>query len=85
MSSSVKSNFERKKRDLSNNSNNEDEREKARESSLDLSLSTEINDDVHVVQIFVQLFKKSGVKKVNEIYELSSSTKDAQIKGARQL
>ena len=39
MSSSIKSYFESKKRDLSDKSTNEEERKKARESSLDLSLS----------------------------------------------
>ena len=34
MSSSIKSYFERKKRDLSDKSNNEEERKKARENSL---------------------------------------------------
>ena len=41
MSSTIKSYFERKKRDISDKSNNEDKREKARQSSLDLSLSKE--------------------------------------------
>ena len=44
-SSSIKSYFERKKRDLSNTLTNDEERKKARESSLDLSLSKETNHD----------------------------------------
>ena len=48
MSSSIKSYFERKKRDLSDKSTNEEERKKARESSLDLSVSKETSDDTDV-------------------------------------
>ena len=44
MSSSTKSYFESKKRDLSDKSTSEEERKKARESSLDLSLSKETSD-----------------------------------------
>ena len=93
MNSSIKSYFERKKRDLSDKSTNEEERKKARESSLDLSLSKETNDtDVFTEGIdFPRCASipydclKNLELKVNEIYELSSSTKDAQIKGAKQL
>ena len=94
MSSSIKSYFERKKRDLSDKSNNEEERKKARESTLDLSLSKETSDDTDVfaegiepprfASILYDCLKKLELK-VNEIYELSSYTKDAQIKGAEQL
>ena len=45
MSSSIKSYFERRKRDLSNKSTNEEERKTARESSSILSLSKETSDD----------------------------------------
>ena len=48
MSSSIKSYFERKKRDLSNKSTNEEERKKARKSSLDLSLNKETSDNTDV-------------------------------------
>ena len=48
MSSSIKSYFERKKRDLSDKSTNEEEKKKARESSLDLSISKETIDDTDV-------------------------------------
>ena len=67
---------------------------KARERSLDLSLSKEMNDDTDVftkgiesprcVSILYDCLKKLEPK-VNEISELSSSNKDAQIEGARQL
>ena len=94
MSSSIKSYFERKRRDLSDKSINEKEKKKARESSLDLSLSKETSDDTDVftkgiespccASILYDCLKNLELK-VNEIYELSSSTKDAQIKGAKQL
>ena len=49
MSSSIKSYFERKKRDLSDKSTNEEERKKPRECSLDLSLSKESSDDTDIL------------------------------------
>ena len=94
MSSSIKSYFERKKRDLSNKSTNEEVRKKARESGLDLSLSKETSDDNDVFAEGIESpccssilcdCLKNLVLKVNEIYELSSSTKDAHIKGAKKL
>ena len=94
MSSSIKLYFERKKRNLNDKSTDEEERKKARESSLDLSLSKETTDctDVFAEEIesprcASNLFDclKNLELKFNEIYELSSSTKDAQIKGAQQL
>ena len=94
MSSSIKSYFERKKSNLSDKSTNKEERKKARESSLDLSLSKETSDDTDVftkgidyprcASILYDCLKNLELK-VNEIYELSSSTKDAQIKGTKQL
>ena len=91
MTSSTKSCFERKRRDLSNKSNNEDERKKARECSLDLPLSKETNDELTEGIEFPRCasilydYLKNLESKVNEIYKLSSSTKGAQIKDARQL
>ena len=91
MTRSTKSCFERKRRDLINKSNNEDERKKARECSLDLPLSKETNDELTEGIVFPRCasilydYLKNLESKVNEIYELSSSTKDAQIKDARQL
>ena len=94
MSSSIKSYFEREKRDLSDKLTNEEERKKFRETSLDLSLRKEKSDDIDV---FVEGIESPRCKsivydclknlelKVNEIFELSSSTKDAQNKGAKQL
>ena len=94
MSSSIKSYFERKKRDLSDKSTNEEERKKGRESSLDLSLSKETSDSTDVfaegiesprcASILYDCLKNLELK-FNEIFELSSSTKDAQIKDAKQL
>ena len=91
MTRSTKSCFERKRRDLINKSNNEDERKKARECSLDLPLSKEKFDELTEGIVFPRCasilydYLKNLESKVNEIYELSSSTKDAQIKDARQL
>ena len=48
MSSTIKSYFERKKKDLSNKSNNEEVRRKSSESSLDLSLTKKPNDETDV-------------------------------------
>ena len=72
----------------------EEERKEATESNSDLSLSKETSDDIDVfaggiesprcASIFYDCLKNLELK-VNEIYELSSSTKDAQIKGAKQL
>ena len=83
-----------KKRDLSNKSNNKEERKKLESSSLDLLLSKETNENTDVftqtiesrrcASIFYDCLKNLE-SKVNEIYKFSSSTKDAQIKGARQL
>ena len=94
MSSSIKSYFERKRRDLSDKSTNEKEKKKARKSSLDLSLSKETSDGTDVFAKVIESPRCASILydclnnlelKVNEIYELSSSTKDAQIKGAKQL
>ena len=86
MSSSIKSYFERKKRDLSDKFTNEEERKKARKSSLDLSLNKETSDNTDVfaekiespccASILYDCLKNQELK-VNEVYELSSSTKDA--------
>ena len=81
MSSSIKSHFESKKKHLSDKSTNEEEIKQARESSLDLSLSIE---SPRCASIPYDCLKNLELK-VNEIYELSSSTKDAQIKGSKQL
>ena len=86
---SIKSYFEHKKRDLSNTSNNKEEREKkARESSLYLSLRKETNGDTDLFTKGMESPSCTSIlydclrnlqSKVNEIYQLSSSTKDAQI------
>ena len=94
MISSIKSYFEREKTDLSNKLTNEEERKKFRETSLDLSLSKEKSDDIDVFAEGIESPRCKSIVydclknlelKVNEIFELSSSTKDAQIKGAKQL
>ena len=94
MSSCIKSYFERKKRNLSFKSTNQEVRKKTRESSLYLLWSKETSGDTDVfaegiesprwASILYDCLKNLELK-VNEIYELSSSTKDAQIKGAKQL
>ena len=48
MISSIKTYFERKTRDLSDKSTNEEERIKSRKSSVDLSLSKETSNDTDV-------------------------------------
>ena len=80
MSTTIKSFFDRQKRNLSDKSNEDNERKKVREreSSLSVSLS---KYDRH----FTELLAKFGEKKVNEIFELSFSTKEAQIKAVRHM
>ena len=90
MSSGIKSYFERKKRDLSDTSNDGDERKKTRESSLDLSSSKVDDDSAEAPEVFSEgldsprwaevLFKclKDLERKVAEIHE-------SQIKGGKQL
>ena len=90
MSSGIKSYFERKKRDLSDKSNDGDKRKKTRESSLDLSSSKVDDDSAEAPEVFSEgldsprwaevLFKclKDLERKVAEIHE-------SQIKGGKQL
>ena len=94
MSSSIKSYFDRKKGDSSYKSTNKEERKKARKSSLGLSLNKETSDDTDVFTKRIESLRcaitlydclKHLESKVNEIYELFSSTKDTHIKGAKQL
>ena len=94
MSSSIKSYFERKRRDLSYKSTNKEERKKARKSSLGLSLNKETSDDTDVFTKGIESLRcditlydclKNLESKINEIYDLFSSTKDTHIKGAKQL
>ena len=91
MSSTIKSFFDRQKRDLSDKSNEDDERKKARESSLNISLS---KDDTDIFEEGIESPRCAGIlysclqnleKKVNKIFKLSSSTKEAQIKGVRHM
>ena len=91
MSTTIKSFFDRQKRDLSDKSNKDNERKKVRESSLNTSLS---KDDTDIFEEGIESPRCAGIlysclqnleKKVNEIFELSSSTKEAQIKGARHM
>ena len=67
---------------------------KARKSSLGLSLNKETSDDTDVFTKRIESLRcaitfydclKHLESKVNEIYELFSSTKDTHIKGAKQL
>ena len=94
MSSSIKNYFKSTKSDLSDNSTNQKERKKGRESSQDSSLSKETIDDTDVFAKGIEFIRCANIfygclknleSKVNKIYELSSSTKDAHIKGAKQL
>ena len=91
MSTTIKSFFDRQKRDLNDKSNEDNERKKVRESSLNTSLS---KDDTYIFEEGIESPCCAGIlycclqnleKKVNEIFELSSSTKEAQIKGARHM
>ena len=94
MSSSIKSYFEREKRDLGDKQPTRKREKQSGESSLDLSLSKETSDNTDVLaegivsprcaSILYDCLKNLELK-ITEIYELSSSTKDAQIKGAKQL
>ena len=79
--------FDRQKRDLSDKSNEDNERKKAREreSSLKISLSksgTDIFEEgIESPRCAAILYSclQNLEKEVNEIFELSSSTKEAQI------
>ena len=91
MSTNIKSFFDRQKRDLSDKSNEGDERKKVRESSLNTSLSKE---DTYIFEEGIESPFCAGIlysclqnlgKRVNEIFELCPSTKEAQIKGARHM
>ena len=90
MSTTIKSFFDRQKRDLSDKSNEDNERKKVRESTLNTSLS---KDDTDILEEGIKP-RCAGIlysclqnleKKVNEIFELSSSTKEAHIEGARHI
>ena len=91
MSNTLKSYFGSKKRDLSDKSNDGDEWKKAKESNLDLSLN---QDDTDVFSEGIDSPRCGSIlydclknldEKVNEIHLLSTTTNDAQIKGAQQL
>ena len=91
MNTTIKNFFDRQKRDLSDKSNEDDEKKKAKESSLNIPLS---KDDTDISEegiespccgsILYSCLQNLG-KKINKIFELSSSTKEAQIKGARHM
>ena len=90
MSPTIKSFFDKQKRDLSDKSNEDDEKRRW-ESSLNTSLSKNNTD---IFEQGTELPRCAGilcsclqnlVKKVNEIPELSSTMKEAQIKGARYM
>ena len=91
MSTTIKSFFDRQKRDLSDKSNEDDKRKKVRETSWNISLS---KDDTDIFEEEIESSRCTGIlysslqnleKRVNEIFELSSSTKETQIKGARHM
>ena len=63
--------------------NEDDEGKKAKEKSLNVSLS---KDDADIFEEGIQFPRYAGIlhnclKSVNEIFELSFSTREAQIKG----
>ena len=73
------------------NQNEDDERKKLRESSLSTSLN---KDETDIFEEGIESPRCAGIlysclqnlgKKLNEIFELSSSTKEAQIKGVRHM
>ena len=81
MSTIIKNFFDRKKRDLSDKSNEDHERKKVRESSLNTSL---IKDDTDIFEERIESQRYAGIlysclqnleKKVKKIFELSSSMK----------
>ena len=87
----IKSFFDRQKRDLNDKSNEDDERKKARESSLNASLS---KDNTDFFEEGIESPRCAGIlysclqnfeKKIDESFEHSFSTKEAQIKGARHM
>ena len=86
MSTTIKSFFDRQKRDLSDKSNEDDERKKVRQSSLNTSLSKDEPDifEEGIVSPrcagILYSYLKNLKKKVNEILELSSSTKKSRLK-----
>ena len=91
MSTTIRRLFDRQKRDLSDKSNEDYERKKLRESSLNTLLS---KDDADIFGEGIESPRCAGIlcscfqnleKKVKEIFELSSSTKEAEIKGARHM
>ena len=91
MSTTIESFFDRQKHDLSHESNEDNEKKKARESGLNISLS---KDDTDIFEEVIESPRFAGIlyswlqnlkKIVNKIFELPSSTKEAQIEGARHM
>ena len=91
VSTTIKSFFEGQKHDLSYKSNEDDERKKAREGSLNVSLS---KGDMDTFEEGMESPRCAGTlcsclqnfeKKCNDVFEVSSSMKEAQIKGVRHM
>ena len=82
MSNTLKSYFGRKKRDVSDKSNDGDERKKAKESNV--AVFSEGIDSPRCASILCDCLEKFD-KKANKIYLLSTTMNDAQIKGTQQL
>ena len=99
-SNTVLSYFDRRKRDLSDKSNDGEERKKAKEGSLDTStvetneVDTSTNNEVFhdtAQKTFLDELEKVHQylekldKKVSELYDIANTTKNSQIKGGEQL
>ena len=89
MSTTIKSLFDRQKRDLSDKSNEDQRRRKTRQCSLNVSIS---KDDTSIFEEGIESPRCAGILcsclqnlEKKKIFELSSSTTEAQIKGARQM
>ena len=90
MSSGIKSYFERKKRDLSDKSNDGDERKKTRESSLDLSSSKVDDDSAEAPEVFSEgldspRWAEVLCKCLKDLERKVAEIRESQIKGGKQL
>ena len=84
--------FDKKKRDLSSKSNDEDDSKRPRESSLDDSIANAKNTDVFIeslksedcVAILYSCMKKLE-EEMKKVLQMCEKTKESQIKGESQL
>ena len=91
MEKKIQSFFEKKKRDLSDKSNDGDERKKQREGSLELPTEENTNDVFNAssdssegASTFLELLKKLD-EDVKGLFAISTTTRDEQIKGTTEL